>query len=86
MKKGITKALAMFCATAMIVSVFSVSVFAGDEPHQGGLAAAVDAQDGQPVSVLQGERDTGQDIPDTYPIGEIGCADGYHNFVYLIRE
>ena len=33
MKKGITKALAMFCATAMIVSVFSFSVFAdeGDE-------------------------------------------------------
>ena len=30
MKKGITKALAMFCATAMIVSVFSFSVFADE--------------------------------------------------------
>ena len=31
MKKGFTKALAMFCATAMIVSVFSVNVFAVEE-------------------------------------------------------
>ena len=30
MKKGITKALAMFCATAMIVSAFSFSVFADE--------------------------------------------------------
>ncbi len=32
--KKFTKAIAFFCATAMIVSVFSVSVFAGDEPEQ----------------------------------------------------
>ena len=49
MKKGFTKALAMSCAAAMIVSVFSVSVFAEDEPEQ---AVPGQAQEQEQVPAL----------------------------------
>ncbi len=52
MKKGITKALAMFCAMAMIVSVFSVSVFAGDEPEQAAPEQAQEQEEEPQVAAV----------------------------------
>ena len=58
MKKGITKALAMFCATAMIVSVFSFSVFADEvDEEQNEQNISEEEEPEAPAEAQQGGED-----------------------------